>query len=232
MFAISTALQFADGPHRSTIQTIVSTSPPDQTLFKEAISVALIGGDVAKVLRLASKNDIWLSAHLCDLFAKLGLLEDPIGENEIQEIGFRDHFLLQYTDMLLSDPTMWRIVVDYLASMDNADIGRGRMRQVLLSIGSTAEVETNVGAMQEAGGSADKTAAVPSNRETSAAAIKRVRADDVLDACAQYDLEDVMGSLCLVSNLTKQPWTSRLTQRVPNRPPQETSSPSRSTGRR
>jgi nuclear pore complex protein Nup85 len=180
-------------------------------VFKEAISVALISGDVPKVLRLASETDTWLSAHLCDLFSKLGLLEDPFGESTAggeMEIGFRDHFILQYTDILLSDPGLWRIVVDYLASLDNVDIGRGRMREVLLSLGSTAKVgqsdednkEGMDGKAENAGEGDDRTAAATGD-EAQLKSRKQTRIEDVLEACAQYGLEDVTRSLCLVRSL-------------------------------
>lgn len=197
---------------RSTIQTITSSLPADQTLFKEAISVALISGDVPKVLRLASETDTWLSAHLCDLFSKLGLLEDPFGESTPggeMEIGFRDHFILQYTDILLSDPGLWRIVVDYLASLDNVGIGRGRMREVLLSLGSSARVgdreedrEEEVDAKAENAGREDDKAAAAVDDEAQLKSRKQTRIEDVLEACAQYGLEDVTRSLCLVRILS------------------------------
>lgn len=166
------------------------------------MSLALIGGDIAKVLRLASEQDMWLSAHLCDLFAKLGLLDQPFDGSDDQEISFRDFFILQYTDMLLSDPRMWRLVIDYLASLDNLDIGRGRMRDVLLSLGSTAKVGD--GDLPKSADATAEGAAAEDTGDKAAMASKvskYINVEDVLEACAQYGLEDATLSLCLVGSL-------------------------------
>lgn len=56
------------------MQGIVERLPPDATLFREALAVALLSGDVPKVVRLAAEHDTWLAAHLCDMMDKLGLL--------------------------------------------------------------------------------------------------------------------------------------------------------------
>lgn len=92
--------------------------------------------------------------------------------------------------------------------MENAALGTGRMREYLLSIGSTSPIE----------GSADTT---PREKEAAAAdtqkmleeggmeVVEKVKVEtakklassveDVLAACVMYGLEDVARSVCLVS---------------------------------
>lgn len=93
--------------------------------------------------------------------------------------------------------------MDYLASLDNIDIGRGRMREVLLSLGSTARVGDSeaakpdeTGEKEDANKESDAEGARTAERQSKLR--KQVRVEDVLEACAQYGLEDVTRSLCLV----------------------------------
>ena len=59
-----------------TMQAIIQRLPPDQTVFREGMSLAMLSGDVPRILRLAADADTWLAAHLSDMLEKLGLLSD------------------------------------------------------------------------------------------------------------------------------------------------------------
>lgn len=105
--------------------------------------------------------------------------------------------MLAYADMLCSDPALWRCTVDYLGSLENADVGLGRMRELLLSIGSTAS--TDIPDV-----TADVNGPIASETEDAVEKVKKqtkktITVEDVLAICAVYDLEDVARNVCLVS---------------------------------
>lgn len=122
----------------------------------------------------------------------------------------RDWFILSYTDLLISDPGLWRITVDYYASMENIDLGTGRMREYLLSIGSTSPIEippsvSSATTSDEADHATKKALddggmeiVEKVKKETSGKLASSV--EGVLAACAMYGLEDVARSVCLVGN--------------------------------
>ena len=174
--------------------------------------MALLSGDIARALRLASEADTWLVTHLCDMFAKVGLLDDTAQILPSRDMGddapaqgqksFRDYFIVLYCDLLQSDPGLWRVTVDYLASLDDADIGRGRMRELLVNLGSTASpaIETPPPQDTAAANGGKVEGAVGDQSKTSSTAIT---VEDVLAVCAQYGLEDATKRICLVGRQTR-----------------------------
>ena len=71
--------------------------------------------------------DIWLAAHLGDIFDKLAMLPD---DEERFETSLRDYFILEYVELLQQNPkhsALWRIICDYLAAV--GDEGRQRLRK-------------------------------------------------------------------------------------------------------
>ena len=76
--------------------------------------------------------DIWLSAHLADIFDKLALLPDE----DRFDMSLRDYFLLEYSDLLAGHPkhsSLWRIVVDYLHAA--GEEGRRRLKEYIMHVG-------------------------------------------------------------------------------------------------
>lgn len=189
------------------IQAVVSSLPPDATLFKESMSVALLSGDIARALRLASEADTWLVTHLCDMFAKVGLLEDTapvLPSRDIQDdtlsqshTSFRDYFILLYCDLLQSDPGLWRVTVDYLASLDDARVGKGRMRELLVSLGSTASPVIAQDTEEDIAPDSGKTVE-GAGKEQNKRPSTGIKVEDVLAVCAQYGIEDATKRICLV----------------------------------
>lgn len=123
-------------------------------------------------------------------------------------VSLRDWFILSYTDLLISDPGLWRITVDYYASMENAALGTGRMREYLLSIGSTSPIEVPA----ETSSIEGKEVTADTQKVLEAGGmevVERVKVETskklassvegVLAACVMYGLEDVARSVCLVS---------------------------------
>ena len=72
--------------------------------------------------------DIWLAAHLADVFDKLAMVPDEdrwvdvIVESHVAEfrrfdMSLRDYFLLEYTDVLSGNDKhnhLWKVIADYL----------------------------------------------------------------------------------------------------------------------
>jgi len=98
--------------------------------------------------------DVWLAAHLGDIFDKLAMIPD---DEERFETSLRDYFILEYAELLQFNPkysALWRIICDYLAAA--GDEGRNRLHTHILhvSLGFDAKrknKETESTAMEEAG---------------------------------------------------------------------------------
>lgn len=133
-------------------------------------------------------------------------------------VSLRDWFILSYTDLLISDSGLWRITVDYYASMENTALASGRMREYLLSIGSTSPIEPPTATAQEAEDAASS--AQKALEEGGMEVVEKVKietskklassVESVLAACVMYGLEDVARSVCLVSRRTLFQQTSNL----------------------
>lgn len=85
--------------------------------------------------------DIWLSAHLADIFDKLALIPDE----ERFDMSLRDYFLLEYADLLAGHPkhsSCWRIIVDYLQAA--GEEGRCRLKEYIMHIGLDLSPPDNV----------------------------------------------------------------------------------------
>jgi nuclear pore complex protein Nup85 len=83
--------------------------------------------------------DIWLAAHLADLFDKLAMLPDE----ERFDMSLRDHFLLEYADLLAMHPrhaSFWDIIVDYLYAAGPE--GRLRLKEFIMHVGLDAPPPT------------------------------------------------------------------------------------------
>lgn len=143
---------------REALSLIVKTRPVDSTLG--SIQAAPILGDVPRVrsllpsplflptnastpsqaLQQSSLLSTWLAAHLSDLLDRLILL-DPTPSSSYP-YSLRTYFLLTYADLLQSDPSLWRVVVDYLACC--GEEGRARMKGVLMNVRLDGEGEGEV----------------------------------------------------------------------------------------
>lgn len=106
----------------------------------------------------------------------------------------RDHFVLSYTDLLLADPSLWRVVVEYLSTC--GEQGRGRMRLVLLGVDleDNAEDEKIGRAVEEGGMEVDGGEIVAGKSGK-----KSKTVDDVLRVCAEQGLDEELRSVCKVS---------------------------------
>ncbi|KAL7343530.1 Biotin/lipoyl attachment:Carbamoyl-phosphate synthase subunit L [Rhodotorula toruloides] len=117
--------------HRTDLPAIVSriTSslhPVDQSLSDEVAQSRLLEGDVSGVIKSLVEGGFgWLATHLADLLSHLHLqafdLPPPrpatasAPEDEEEELGLRDHLLIDYADRLTVDPGLWRVSCEYYA---------------------------------------------------------------------------------------------------------------------
>jgi hypothetical protein len=87
-----------------------------------------------------NRLSIWLATHLTDLLEKLNLVDDD--DDETFELPLRDHFVIQYADMLLfSNPEYWEMGCEYLSGCGLQGVGRIReiMRRVSLGLDKKAD---------------------------------------------------------------------------------------------
>ncbi|KAK4049902.1 hypothetical protein OIO90_005291 [Microbotryomycetes sp. JL221] len=115
------------------LDKILETHPIDSTLKNEQIEISLIQNQILKVLQQSNEISIWLSSHLSDLFDKLDLIpttqqhHHPQFEGkreEEEEESLRNYFILNYTDCLKNDETLWKIEIDYLITCQQQGLKR------------------------------------------------------------------------------------------------------------
>ncbi|PVF94818.1 hypothetical protein CPB86DRAFT_828365 [Serendipita vermifera] len=87
---------------------IVEDMPLDPTNPEDLLHFALFRKDLIKAASVANDLDVWLVAHMLDLLEALDLPEAPLIAN------LRQYFIIAYAEHLMSDPSMWAIVVSYL----------------------------------------------------------------------------------------------------------------------
>ncbi|KAK4687468.1 nuclear pore complex protein Nup85, partial [Tremellales sp. Uapishka_1] len=112
---------------------ITDRIPVDTTILEDSIQSSLCSGDIVKALMGCHDLDIWLAAHLGDIFDKLVLIPD---DEERFETSLRDYFLLEYTDLLQTNPkssALWRIICDYLSAA--GEEGRNQLKSYILHVG-------------------------------------------------------------------------------------------------
>ncbi|KAL7424161.1 hypothetical protein Q5752_001747 [Cryptotrichosporon argae] len=112
---------------------ILDQIPIDSTVLEDTIESALCSGDIVKTLMGCHDLDIWLAAHLGDVFDKLALIPD---DEERFDTSLRDYFLLEYTDLLSEFPNhagLWRVIAEYLAAA--GDEGRNRLKTYIVHVG-------------------------------------------------------------------------------------------------
>ena len=109
-----------------------------------------------------------------------------------REQSLREYFILSYTDTLLADPGLWRIVLDYLSSCGAE--GRARMRSVILAVNLESEAKAE-------GASDDVNMDEGEAKENEGPVNSTQTVEEVLRACAEHDLDDEMRKVCKVSCL-------------------------------
>lgn len=139
------------------VKRILRELPVDSTLLEDSIQSALTQGDIVKALMGCHQLDVWLAAHLGDVFDKLGLVPD---DEERFDTSLRDYFLLEYSDMIMESPsqaTLWRAIADYLSAA--GDHGRNRLKEyivhVSISLDNDAVLHVNGNGMDLEDGEAD-----------------------------------------------------------------------------
>ncbi|BGP26904.1 hypothetical protein JCM10295v2_005866 [Rhodotorula toruloides] len=220
LWVAPTSLRRADLP--AIISRITSSlHPVDQSLLEEVAQSRLLKGDVSGVIKsLVEGGYGWVATHLADLLSHLHLQafdlppprptsspSEPTAENETEELGLRDHLLIDYADRLTNDPGLWRVSCEYYASCSPA-VKRGRERARELVRGLELEGPEDVdlegeakdvgklgeeGMDIEAGVSAEGKENVPA---ASQAGKRPKRVDELLLVCSALDLGEEFVDIC------------------------------------
>lgn len=220
LWVAPTSLRRADLP--AIVSRITSSQHPvDQSLSDEVAQSRLLKGDVSGVIKsLVEGGHGWLATHLADLLSHLHLQAfdlpppratqtdgNPAADDE-EELGLRDHLLIDYADRLTVDPGLWRVSCEYYASC-SAGVRRGRERARELIRGLELEGPEDVDLAHEAKdvGKAgaegmDVEGATPAGGEEkenvpASSAVKRSkRVDELLLVCSALDLDDEFVDIC------------------------------------
>ncbi|WVW82930.1 hypothetical protein I302_104945 [Kwoniella bestiolae CBS 10118] len=169
---------------------ILDKIPVDTTISEDAIQSALCSADIIKALMGCYDIDIWLSSHLGDLLDKLELIPD---DEERFEIPLRDHFLLEYTEILQNNPkysAFWRVICDYLNYAGQE--GRNRLKSHIMRISISLDGDAQQAKKKHADGGMD----VEQDGEDGTGMLSKgieeaVRLlDEVRAACGEFKLEE------------------------------------------
>ncbi|KAI8825123.1 Nup85 nucleoporin-domain-containing protein [Fimicolochytrium jonesii] len=111
----------------------------DESSSQELMEISIIEGNFARAIRYATKFDWWFVAHFVDLLHHIGLLDDATLMSSIPGIGDareklspRDWFVLSYGEILLANPTLWRLGLEYTAT--STSTGRAVLEAILVRI--------------------------------------------------------------------------------------------------
>ncbi|BGP72989.1 hypothetical protein NBRC10513v2_006393 [Rhodotorula toruloides] len=220
LWVAPTSLRRADLP--AIVSRITSSlHPVDQSLADEVAQSRLLKGDVSGVIKSLVEGGFgWLATHLADLLSHLHLQafdlppprttsssSDPAIEDD-EDLGLRDHLLIDYADRLTVDPGLWRVSCEYYAScLSGVKRGRERARELIggLELEGPGDVDLqgeakDVGKEKEAEGM-DVEGSTPAGAEEKenvpASASKRSkRVDELLLVCSALDLDDEFVAIC------------------------------------
>ncbi|KDN53367.1 hypothetical protein K437DRAFT_265737 [Tilletiaria anomala UBC 951] len=126
---------------------ILDRFPADMTLALDKVLTSFTKGDVLRACISCHDYDPWLALHLTDLLGRAAVLEDD--DDPSKPTKLRKDCVREYASVLLEDQGLWRMAIDYLASIGPE--GRGRMRRVVLDVPLLLDVEA-----EPAESSADK----------------------------------------------------------------------------
>jgi nuclear pore complex protein Nup85 len=102
--------------------------------------------------------------------------------NSMYNRSLRRHFILAYAESILSDPSLWRMAIEYMVTCD--EIGLQTAREVLLHV-PLRVLEPAPKAI-----SASDIAASP-----------RSHLEDLLEVCDEHDFLDTKANICRVSDI-------------------------------
>ncbi|KAF8892121.1 nucleoporin Nup85-like protein [Infundibulicybe gibba] len=112
------------------VAQVLSDMPPDPTNLEDMIHAALFSGQPVEALNHAAQLDRWLAAHMGDIMEPLSLIDSDVDEDS--GLSIRDRHILAYAEYLHSDPTLWRITVDYMYSC--GVVGKNQADEILLRV--------------------------------------------------------------------------------------------------
>ncbi|OCH91378.1 hypothetical protein OBBRIDRAFT_753240 [Obba rivulosa] len=124
---VDTRIRRSDLP--DLVEDLLDELPPDPTNLEDVIHSSLFLGRPTQALSQAAELDIWLAAHLVDIMESLQLIDV---EPDDSEHSIRDHYILSYAEYMRSDPSLWRLTVDYMSSC--SEIGKAMADQVLMHV--------------------------------------------------------------------------------------------------
>ncbi|PCH44067.1 hypothetical protein WOLCODRAFT_76869 [Wolfiporia cocos MD-104 SS10] len=176
---VETRMQRTDLP--DVVAQLLEEMPPDPNDVENKFQQCLFLGKPQEALEEAAKLDVWLAAHLADIMDFKQLLDPDADESGM---SVRDHYVLDYAEYLHSDPTLWRITVDYMCTC--GDVGAEMADQVLLRVPLKLSK--------------------PANADQASAAIRAGNLAGVLAeinaSCHEHKREEVRRTICRVAAQT------------------------------
>ncbi|KIM23665.1 hypothetical protein M408DRAFT_332267 [Serendipita vermifera MAFF 305830] len=167
------------------VAEIIEEMPVDTTSLEDQLHAALFAADIVSAARLANDIDVWLVAHMVDILEALPLPEGPVLTN------LRLHFLMDYGEHLMADPSNWRVAASYL--LQSGQQGFQMANEILISIPfrmNNVEAEEPIAQ-----------AVVPvSSKDKKKKPAPLADLDELIAFCSQHGLQDTVRSICRVAS--------------------------------
>lgn len=177
------------------MERILDVIPADSTILEDSIQSALCSNDVVRALMGCHELDIWLAAHLGDVFDKLRSIPD---DEEHFDTSLRDYFILEYADMLMdssSQVDLWRAIAEYLYAA--GDDGRVRLREYIVHVG--VKLGTSRPSGKIANGDMDiEVVSVDDDEEEVNEAATQLR--ELREVCESFHLEEEWRTICAITS--------------------------------
>lgn len=176
------------------MKRILDVIPADSTVLEDSIQSSICSNDPVRALEGCQELDIWLAAHLADVFDKLQILPD---DEEHFDSSLRDHFILEYADMLMDSPSqedLWRAIAEYLNAA--GDDGSARLHEYIVRVGVTLGTSKPSGKV--ANGSMDVEVVSVDDEEEESETTTKLR--ELRQTCEGFNLQDEWRTICAITS--------------------------------
>ncbi|CAG8524251.1 10465_t:CDS:10 [Paraglomus brasilianum] len=132
---------------RELLEAVLPNFPLQEDNYVELALKAFLRVEIEEGLRICENIDIWLAAHLADMFQKLKFVDAPtinggfLSINNTQpQCSLREYYLLSYAELLVTSTSLWQVGFEYFRHCPL--FGRSYMQQLIARMPTDSEWKT------------------------------------------------------------------------------------------